>query len=276
MLAVPLLLVAPGVAGAAVTPGDYGGGALRPDKPGRLTRGEGWTWARVGTDGRARIGGAFHATCGPARFDAEVTLAPDGSFRFTRERRFTTVGLRIRAVVTVRGRFDGTGASGTLVGHLRSRGADGRVRRCSTRGPWQLRMPAVAATPAPAQPGAVYRGLTSQQGDVPRPYLLGVTRRGRVETTVFEYKMVCGKLAYATNDVSPGARIRPDGTFRVRERFTLGSRRIAERVRVRIDGGFRAGGVAGTVRVRSVVRNRRTGRLIDRCDSGSLTFAAVL
>jgi hypothetical protein len=273
-----LLLGAPGVAGAAVTPGGYGGGALRVGAKPRLAVGDGWMWARVAADGRARVGGQFHVRCGGVRFDAEVALAPDGSFQGSRVRRVREFGHRLRTVVTVRGRFDGTSASGTITGRLRNRHPDGVVRTCTTRGAqrWQLRMPAVPAAPAAPQPRGVYRGLTSQQGDVPRPFVLGVTRRGNVKTTVFEYKLTCGKLSYVSNNVSPAARIRPDGSFRVRERFALGPRRMPERVRVQVDGGFRAGGVAGTVRVRSVVRNRRTGRLIDRCDTGPLTFAASL
>jgi transposase len=161
-----LLLGAPGVAGAAVTPGDYGGGALKPDKAGRLKSGEGWTWARVAADGRARIGGGFTAPCGPARFDAEVTLAPDGSFRFSRSRKMRVPGGQVRVVVTVAGRFDGTGATGTIGARLRRRGGGG-VRRCSTRGAWQMRMPTVSPTPGAAQPSGVYLGPPSQQGNVP-------------------------------------------------------------------------------------------------------------
>ncbi len=138
-------------------------------------------------------------------------------------------------------------------------------------------MPGAPGAAAPAQPGATYLGLTSQQGDVPRPFLLAVVPSGaRVKTTIFQYKLVCGKLSYESNDVSPGARIRPDGTFRSRDRFAFRSPRVVERARVAVDGSFSAGHASGTVRVRSVVRNRRTGRLIDRCDTGPLTFAASL
>jgi hypothetical protein len=49
-----------------------------------------------------------------------------------------------------------------------------------------------------------------------------------------------------------------------------------ERVRVRVAGGFSPGHAAGTVRVHSVVRSRRNGRVVDRCDTGQLTFNAQL
>jgi hypothetical protein len=236
-------------------------------------------WARVAADGRARIGGMFKLPCGLTKFDAQVTLAPDGSFRFTRTRRDRGGGVRQRMAVTVQGRFDGAAAAGTATGRLRNLHLSGRERRCSTRRarPWQLRMPGAPGAAAPAQPGATYLGLTSQQGEVPRPFVLAVVPSGaRVKTTIFEYKLVCAKLSYESNDVSPGARIRPDGTFRSRDSFAFRSPRVIERARVAVDGGFSAGHASGTVRVRSVVRNRRTGRLIDRCDTGPLTFAASL
>jgi hypothetical protein len=278
VLAVPLLLVAPGVAGAAVVPGDYGGGAVKGrGGPGHLRNGTVWMWARVAADGRARIGGAAHVACGLTRFDAEVTLAPDGSFRFSRIRTSRQAGHRLRTVVTVQGRFDGAAASGTVRGRLRNRQPDGEVRRCSTGGArdWQLRMPPAPGPPAPAQAGATYHGLTSQQGDVPRPFLLAVARSGaRVKATIFEYKVGCAKLSYESNDVSRGARIRAGGTFLVRESFAFRSPRLVERVRVRVAGGFSAGQASGTVRVHSVVRSRRSGRVVDRCDTGHLTFNA--
>ena len=280
LLAVVVLLAVPGVAGAAASPGDYGGGAVKGrGGPSHLRTGTVWMWARVASDGHARIGGAAHVACGLTRFDAEVALAADGSFRFSRVRTARQGGHRLRAVVTVKGRFDGAAASGTVRGRLRNRHPDGVVRHCSTRGarPWQLRMAGPPGPPAPAQPGATYHGLTSQQGDVPRPFLLAVARSGaRVKATIFDYKVACAKLSYDSNDVSRGARIRPDGTFVVRESFAFRSPRLVERVRVRVTGGFSAGHVAGNVRVHSVVRARRNGRVVDRCDTGPLSFAALL
>jgi hypothetical protein len=277
LLAVSLLLVAPGVAVAAPTPGDYGGGALAGAKSLTLRVGNGWMWARVAPDGRARIGGAFHVACGLTRFDAQVTLGADGSFDFTRVRRARESGHRLRAVVRVRGRFDGTAASGTVRGVLRNRFPNGTVRRCSTRGarPWQLRLPAAPGAPAAAQPGATYLGVTSEQADVPRPFLLAVARNGaRVKTAVFEYVRHCRRFSLFLNDITPSARIRPDGTFTIRERFAVRYRRSKERFRIRVDGRFTAGGVSGTIRAATVARRRGSGKVVDRCDTGQLGFNA--
>jgi hypothetical protein len=45
---------------------------------------------------------------------------------------------------------------------------------------------------------------------------------------------------------------------------------------MRLDGRFGAGGVAGVLRITSVTRLRRSGRAIDRCDTGRITFSAVV
>jgi hypothetical protein len=275
LLAVSLLLVAPGVAVAAPIPGDYGGGAVRANSE---LPGTSWMWARVGADGRARVGGAASLACGLGRFDAEVVPAADGSFVLSRVRRGREGGHRLRAVVTVRGRFDGSSASGTVNARLRNVSPNGRVRRCSTSGarPWTLRMRAAPGAPAPAQARAVYSGLTDEPGPVPRPFLLRTSNDGtRVAVAIFEYTRRCRRGSFFLNNFTPNGTIRADGTFAMRERFTLRYRGgIRERFRIRVDGQFTAGGVAGGLRVSTVVRRR--GRAIDRCDTGALTFGALL
>jgi hypothetical protein len=277
ILAVALLLAAAGVAGAAPPPGDYGGGGAFA---GKFRKGDSWMWARVGADGRARIGGAAKVPCGLVRFDAEVVPAADGAFRFTRVRRVEDFdGTRLRTVATVTGRFEGNTAAGDLYGRLRIRRPNGRVVRCTTGNPkpWQLRQPIPVTGPGAAQPTTTYLGLTSQQGSEPRPFVLRVGRNvGRVAFAMFEYMRQCRREQYFLNNVTPGAPIRADGTFSLRERFTLRyvRPRVAERFLVAVDGRFAAGAVTGTVRVTTVIRRRGSGRVVDRCDTGALTFSA--
>jgi hypothetical protein len=267
------MLVAPGVAGAAVTPGDYGGGAFAAGT-GQAT----WMWARVGADGSAHIGGRTQLGCALGWFDAHAKLAPDGSFRFSRVRLTRETGHVIRAAVTVSGRFDGALATGTVRARLRDRTPRGNVQRCATRRAraWKLHLRPAAGAPAPPQPGGAYLGLTSQAGSVPKPFLLRVNRKAtRVGVAIFDYTRICRQGGISLNNFTPGAPIRPDGTFSLRERFRLPFKGgIRERFGIRIDGRFTAGGVSGSLRVTTVAR--RGGRAIDRCDTGPLTFAALL
>jgi hypothetical protein len=112
---------------------------------------------------------------------------------------------------------------------------------------------------------------------VPRPFLLRVGRdTRRVAFAVFEYTRHCQRRRFLLNDVTRGAPIRPDGTFSIRNHFTLryADVRQTERFRVQVDGAFAAGAVTGTLRVTSVARRRGTRRVVDRCDSGPLAFGA--
>jgi hypothetical protein len=272
--AVVVSLAAPAVAGAAIPPGDYGGGGLYA---GSLRKGDSWMWARVAADGRARIGGAIKVPCGLVRFDAVVTPAADGTFAFTRVRRVPASGLR--AVATVEGRFEGGAAYGELYGRLRVRRPGGRVVRCTSGlpTPWQLRQPPPPQAPGPPHPRTTYLRLTSEQARTPRPFLLRVGRdTGRVAFAVFEYTRQCQRRRYVLNDVTRGAPIRPDGTFSISNRFTLrySDVRQNERFHVQVAGAFAAGAVTGTLRVTSVARRRGTRRVVDRCDTGPLTFGA--
>jgi hypothetical protein len=271
LLAVAVLLAAPGAAGAAPVPGDYGGGGFA----GRNSQPT-WMWARIGADGSARIGGRAHVGCALAHFDAEPRIAPDGSFRFSRVRTTREMGHVILADVTVSGRFDGAVATGRLRARARDRTPGGAVQRCAARRSWKLHLRPVAGAPAPPQPGGAYLGLTSQTVGVPKPFVLHVNRAAtRVGIAIFDYTRVCRRGGIPLNNFTPGAPIRPDGTFALRDRFTLRfSGGVRERFRIDVDGRFAAGGVGGTLRATTVARRR--GRVIDRCDTGQLSFAALL
>lgn len=272
VLCVAVLLMVPAAAGAAVTPGDYGGGEFT-GREGWAT----WMWARVDPDGAARIGAATQLSCGIGRLDAELALAPDGTFTVSRRRVTRERGHVVRANVTVTGRFEGALATGTIRARVRDRTPRGTVQRCSTRGrPWKLHLRPAAGAPGPPQANGEYLGLTDQAIGMPKPFVLAVDRRAaRVQVAIFEYVRRCRQGTRSLNNVTPGGRIRADGTFALRERFTLRYRdRVRERFRLRVDGRFTAGGVAGALRVTSVAR--RGGRVIDRCDTGQVGFAALL
>jgi hypothetical protein len=277
MLAAFLAVAAAGAADAAVPPGDYGGGRIIGGKP---SRGDSWMWVRVLADGRARVGGAVRVPCGLVRFDAVVTPAADGTFEFTRVRRVRTGGDRLRAVATVSGGFDGDSAVyGEVYGRLRIRRPSGRVVLCTTGNskPWSVRRPPTEVTPGMPLPLTTYLGLTNQAATVPRPFLLRVPRGAqRVAFAIFEYTRRCTRRSYFLNEITGDAPIRPDGTFSIRGRFTLRYDDVpqVERFRVHVDGAFGAGVVTGSLRVTSVARRRGSGRVVDRCDTGPVTFAA--
>jgi hypothetical protein len=106
--------------------------------------------------------------------------------------------------------------------------------------------------------------------------VLRVDGRGkRIRTAIFQHRRRCQTGRYSQTNISPGARIRSGGSFARTEHFAIGFSNAIERFRVRMRGQFTPNGVKGTISVTSVARARRTGRVIDRCRTGTIGFAAA-
>jgi hypothetical protein len=270
----------PAAAEAAPIAGDYGGGAIASGftyaKGGRYT-----TMAlrvdpsRTSVLVTARVG----SRCGSSELVRRVPLAGDGSFtvRATSRKRvqFKRFQRKTQKVV-IFGRVDGGGGSGNARAKVtyRTHGhIDGvcRVRKQS----FQVRAAGPEPAPGPARPSTTYHGLTSQRAGKPRAFVLRVDRRAkRVKTAIFQYTRRCQTGTYSLGNISPGARIRAGGAFSKTERFAIGFSNAVEHFRVRTNGQFTPNGVKGTIKVTSVARARSNGRVIDRCRSGSIGFAA--
>lgn len=246
-LAVGAALLWPGAASAA----DYGGGQV-PD-----------TVVSLRTAGDSVVVRAYlTARCGSGPLRRRVPLAADGSFSVTA----TTRGRprddrRLRRVsrFTLAGRVVGSTASGTARMRLTFRRGGRVVGRCATgERRWEA--------------GTGLKGLTSQAGGRPRAFLLGVDG-ARVTRAVFEYRLRCRGFAYEQINLTPGGPIAADGTFVLRERFTVRYADARERFRVTVRGRLTPTGVGGRLSVTSVARSL-AGRVIDRCRTGPVAFAA--
>ena len=266
-------------AAAAPVAGDYGGGSV-PDSIRRAQSRLVLLSARLPSPAEAIVYARVQSRCGSGEVRRRVAVAPDGSFSFTTTRRDhprENRRVRRRATTTVAGRFDGAVASGTASTRLVFRLGGRVVARCKS-GPraWQMR--AVAAEPAPgaARAGATDHGLTGQAGTRPRAFALRVDRRARrIVTEAFEYRLRCSRTgAIAMSNITPGTRIRADGSFARTERFAIRYTDAVERFVVRLRGRFTPNGVNGTLSVRSVAR-AFSGRVTDRCRTGTVGFAAA-
>jgi hypothetical protein len=142
---------------------------------------------------------------------------------------------------------------------------------------WQVRAAGAEAPGAGPRANGAYFGVTSQIEGRVRPFVLRVDPRGRrVRVAVFEYRQRCGFGPREWSNITPGARIRADGTFRLRERFVYRYRDANERFTVRVDGRFTPNGVSGSYSVSATARARQGGRVLGRCRTGPQSFAAAL
>ena len=172
----------------------------------------------------------------------------------------------------------GASGSGTASAKLTFR-RGGRVVGGCTSGTraWQVRAAVPDTLVGPPKANAGYYGLTSQTTERrPRAFTLRVDGgAGRVQSAVFEYRNKCRHGSIEANNVTPGGRIRADGTFSLRERFTVRFANGSERFLVKVDGRFTPTGVNGSLSVKSVARSP-SGGVVDRCETGRLGFAAAL
>jgi hypothetical protein len=260
---------------AAAHGADYGGGTV-PDSVRRANRQLTLVALRTFDDGSARVAVKVAAGCGLGAAARSVQVAADGTFAFTATVRTRVPGgVRQTSRIAFSGVVAGATASGTVSARLTFRRGRRLVGRCASGArTWQARAAAAEPTAAPPQPNGAYHGLTGQSGR-PFPFLLRVDpRAARVRTAVFEYRQRCRRSPFEWENITPGARIRPDGSFSLRERFTYRWKEGRERFRVKVDGHFTTTGVSGTLSVSSVLRSG--SRVLDRCRTGPQTFAAVL
>jgi hypothetical protein len=260
---------------AAAPAADYGGGtAVR--SIGKYRRQLTTVTVRTRTDGKAFVRSFVQARCGSVSLGRTVTPTASGAFTIRTTVRSLTGDLRRTARITVAGTVAGTSGSGTASATLTFR-RGGRVVggcRSGTR-PWQVHDPVPETVAGPPVANAGYYGLTSQTSGRPHAFTLHVGDGARrVSSAVFEYRRRCRRGSPEANNVTPGGPIHADGTFSLRERFTLRFSNATERYVVKVDGRFTPTGVNGTLSVESVTRSP-SGRVIDRCQTGRRSFAAM-
>lgn len=255
---------------------DYGGGQA-PPSAGRAHRDVTLITLRAPGNGQVTVRAAVAAGCGVGKIRRTVTPAADGSFRFaaTVRTRTSTPGVRQISRMTVAGRIGTTSAVGTATANVRFRRHGRIVERCASgTDAWQARAAVAGTTPAAPRALGAYYGTTSQS---PRAIVVRVGANARrIATAAFQYRMTCRNSIFDGENITPGGAIAADGTFHLRERFTLRFAEGNERYRVAVDGRFTTTGVSGTLTVRSVLRRRGGGRVLDRCATGPATFAAAL
>jgi hypothetical protein len=142
------------------------------------------------------------------------------------------------------------------------------------------RLAATPAAPAPAPAEGTLFGLTAQDGaNAKRAIALHVTKGGRtIDRLVLGFRASCdrGRIV-VTDDInySPEFDVAADGSFRSVERFRLRFADVTQRTTVVVRGQFdQAGAVAGRLSVTQRYTNRRNGRSVDVCKTGTLAWSA--
>lgn len=181
-------------------------------------------------------------------------------------------GRRFTLRYAIRGTVEDAAGSGTFRLRATMRTRTGRSVGCDTGTlPWQVRSASPSGDLSAARPPGGTRSHGLVEGGR-LPISLRASADGtRLLRSAWSVRVRCREAgAYNEFNVTPPADLRPDGSFGASERFSFndGDERLSFRTRFR--GRFDAtGAAAGIVRMQLTVFDRRTGRRIDTCDSGT-------
>ncbi len=261
--------------------GNYGGGAVV--KPSRSLYGAGnmLIGLRAAGDGTLQIDATVTLSCSE---DAVLTLrttpAADGSFleRGTSERA-TADGVAVRTSYRLSGWISGSAAGGTATVRssiLRDSRRATHCPRVTVR--WSARRPVGEIGGAPVA-GSRLHGTTSQRLHGPRRAItLRVAGDGAtLARALYDITVRCDRHRVTAAYDAPRRNlpIGAGGVVHDVERFTIASRRTIYRSVERFAGTIGSSGAAGTFSTSVRIADRRSGRTLERCHSGRVTWTAA-
>ena len=210
-----------------------------------------------------------------AVFTARARPAADGSFRVAG----TSGRGRVRTRYVVKGTIAAGGARGTASARS-SVARDGRTRRCPpSKVAWQARRAGGdTGSQPPAGKERMY-GTTSQRLNGPRRAItLRLSSDGTtLARALYDVSVRCGSTTITNTYDAPKRNLPLDDVGGVRdvERFTFKDRRTVYRSVERFKGVIGAAGASGTFSTTARISDRRSGRTLTRCRSGTVRWTAA-
>lgn len=262
--------------------GNFGGGAIAVPVSEKTIAKDMLLAIRARSGGRIGVEGQLSASCAPGTIAGDAKLAADGSFtlRGTSTRR-PLVGVTETTTFVVKGALTADAGHGTASVTVRVRAKRRATRTCKSRTvSWAVRRAGPPGTPAPAPAESTLYGLTSQSGArAKRALVLHATSGGRsIDRLVMGYRVTCERHRVVVSDdvnFSPEFDVDADGSFRTVERFNRTFADVRLRTTVVVSGQFDgAGGAAGKLAVTQRYTDRKTGRRVDACTTGTRTWSA--
>jgi len=268
---------------SAAPVGNFGGGALAVPVDEHTVAKDMVLSMRAQSGGRLGVDGQLYTRCGLATIDGDAKLAADGSFTSRGAAKTKpVVGVTETSTFVVEGHLTADGGTGTAHATLRVRVKRHAIRTCTSRTvSWTVRRAAgAAAAPARAPAESLLYGLTSQGGPhAKRAIVLHTTSGGHsIDRVVVGYRAKCerGRVVVADEvNYSPEFDVTPTGAFRHVETFTVPFSDVVARTTVVMSGQFdQAAGARGKLSVTERFTSRKSGKRVDVCATGTLTWSA--
>lgn len=255
--------------------GNYGGGAVVAPPRSIYAAGNLLIGLRSSGD-RLLISVGMTLSCSrDARFSTRARPGADGAFRT--EGASTSDGVRTRYVV--KGVIAAGSARGTVSARTSFR-RRGRTVRCPpSKVAWQARRSlGDTGSPPPAPRERMY-GTTSQRLNGPRrAIVLRLSSDGtKLARALYDVSVRCGGRTIAGTYDAPKRNLPLDaaGGARDVERFEFSDRRTVYRSVERFEATIGAQGARGTFSTTARIADRRSGRTLVRCRSGTVDWTAA-
>jgi hypothetical protein len=283
-LSVAVVAVALSAAAAAQAPapaGNFGGGALVAPPNNHFGPGNAVVALRALPDRKLEIEATMRGSCAGGELVADTTVAADGSFSVKgSERTEPERNVKVTTTYTLAGTFSSpTAADGTLSATIERR-AEGRTRRCRTGDvKFGVRRPDGTIGTAGDQLPTRYYGTTSQRGVGPRrAIVLRISSDGQVVSrALFGESVRCSDRTRSTGIEAPrtNAAIDDKGRVNDRERYEVKSGNTLVKVNDRFTAQLGSAGARGTFSLSDRTTDRASGRVIQSCRSGEVTWTAA-
>jgi hypothetical protein len=263
--------------------GNFGGGSVLAPPKDPLGAGNAVIGMRAVASGKLQIEATVRGKCGGGTFPAKATLNADGTFRAKgTNKRSPETGLRvttkydITGTLTAAGVTDGVASATT---EIRVQGA--KTQTCkSGKVAFQVRR----ATGELGSPGAVakarYFGNTSEKRhSVKRGFVMRVSKDGsKLTRALYGVTLKCDKRTIPdivdtprrslTIDSAGGVVDNVKSTFKDAKTVTKSDERFA--------GTLGSTGAKGTLSITERTKNRKTGKLLETCKTGKISWTAAL
>ena len=261
--------------------GNFGGGALVPPPNNHFGPGNAVVALRALPDRKVEIEATVRGSCAGGELAADATVADDGTFSVKgTERTEPERNVKVTTTYTLDGTFASpTAADGTVSATIERR-SGGRERRCRTGDvKFGVRRPDGTIGTAGDRLPTRYYGTTSQRGAGPRrPIVLRISGDGAViSRALFGESVRCSDRTRSTGIEAPRTNARIDAKGRVNdhERYEVTQGETLVKVNDRFTAQLGSAGARGTFSLSDRTTDRASGRVLQSCRSGVITWTAA-
>ncbi|MGH2918608.1 MAG: hypothetical protein ACRDLS_08430 [Solirubrobacteraceae bacterium] len=278
-----LVLGATAFAQTAAPPvGNFGGGNVLAPPSDPLGKGNAVIGLRAQPSGKLQIEATIRGKCGGGTFPAKATLNADGSFRAKgTNRRVPEKGLRLKTTYDIAGTLTATGVENGVAiasSEIRVRG-QATIRCKSGNVPFKVRRPSgVIGTPGPIAKARYYGFTSEKRHSARRGFVMRVSADAtQLTRALYGVTLKCDKRKIPDIVDTPRRSLAIDAqgrvvdnvksTFREGGKVTTSDERFA--------GTLGKSGAKGTLSITERTKSRRTGKLLETCKTGKISWTAA-